>query len=88
MNGKKILGLLLAALMLTSAAWAAEDVTVEVDGRTVPAFVEDSVTYVQLTTLLEILGGWETQWDRRPDRLGGDRSVYAGCTHAEELRAG
>lgn len=62
MKGKRILGLLLAALLLGSTARAA-DITVTVEGRAVPAFVEDGVTYVQLTPFLEFLGGWETQWD-------------------------
>lgn len=64
MHGKKILGLLLAALLLTGSARAADDVTVTVEGQTVPAFAEDSVTYVQLAALLETMGGWETRWDR------------------------
>ena len=34
-----------------------------VDGRAVPAYAEDGVTYVQLSSLLDALGGWETQWD-------------------------
>lgn len=63
MKGKTILSLLLAALMMSGTARAAEDVTVKVEGQTVPAFAENSVTYVQLTSLLETLGGWETQWD-------------------------
>lgn len=62
MKGKRILGLLLAALLLGSTAQAA-DITVTVEGRAVPAFVEDGVTYVQLTPFLEFLGGWETRWD-------------------------
>ncbi|MDE7218920.1 MAG: cell wall hydrolase [Oscillospiraceae bacterium] len=64
MKGKKILGLLLAALLFTSKAGAWDDVTVTVGSETVPAFVETGVTYVQLTALLEAMGGWETQWDR------------------------
>lgn len=63
MKGKTILSLLLAALLLSGAARAADDVTVTVDGKAVPAFAEDSVTYVQLAPLLKALGGWETQWD-------------------------
>lgn len=62
MKGKQILGLLLAALLLGSTARAA-DITVTVEGRPVPAFVEDGITYVQLTSLLEFLGGWETRWN-------------------------
>lgn len=62
MKGKRILGLLLAAQLLGSAALAS-DVTVTVEGRQVPAFVKDGVTYVQLTPFLEFLGGWETRWD-------------------------
>ena len=62
MKGKRILGLLLAGLLLGSTARAA-DITVTVEGRPVPAFVEEGVTYVQLTPFLEHLGGWETQWD-------------------------
>lgn len=62
MKGKRILGLLLAALLLGPTAQAA-DITVTVEGRDVPAFVEDGVTYVQLTPFLEFLGGWETRWD-------------------------
>ena len=63
MKGKRILGLLLAGLLLGSTAQAA-DITVTVEGSPVPAFVEDGVTYVQLTPFLEFLGGWETQWDQ------------------------
>lgn len=62
MRGKQILGGFLAALLLGSTARAA-DITVTVEGSPVPAFVEDGVTYVQLTPFLEFLGGWETQWD-------------------------
>ena len=62
MKGKRILGLLLAGLLLGSTAQAA-DITVTVEGSPVPAFVEEGVTYVQLTPFLEHLGGWETQWD-------------------------
>ena len=62
MRGKRILGGFLAALLLGSTAQAA-DITVTVEGSPVPAFVEDGVTYVQLTPFLEFLGGWETQWD-------------------------
>ena len=62
MRGKRILGGILAALLLGSTARAA-DITVTVEGSPVPAFVEDGVTYVQLTPFLEFLGGWETQWD-------------------------
>ena len=62
--GKKLLGALLTALLLASPAGAAETVaTVTVDGRAVPAYAEDGVTYVQLSSLLDALGGWETQWD-------------------------
>ena len=63
MKGKTILSLLLAALLMSGTARASENVTVKVDGQTVPAFAENSVTYVQLAPLLETLGGWETQWD-------------------------
>ena len=62
MKGNRILGLLLAGLLLGSTAQAA-DITVTVEGSPVPAFVEEGVTYVQLTPFLEHLGGWETQWD-------------------------
>ena len=62
MKGKRILGLLLAGLLLGSTARAA-DITVTVEGSSVPAFVEEGVTYVQLTPFLEHLGGWETRWD-------------------------
>lgn len=62
--GKKLLGALLTALLLASPAGAAETVvTVTVDGRAVPAYAEDGVTYVQLSSLMDALGGWETQWD-------------------------
>lgn len=71
MNGKKMLGSLLAALLLAAPAHAAVDVTVTVDGETVPAFAENGVTYVRLTDLLETMGGWETQWD------GGARTATA-----------
>lgn len=70
MRGKRLLGLLLAALLLTAGA-RAEDVTVTVKEKTVPAFAEDGVTYVQLSSLLLALGGWETQWD------GGVRTASA-----------
>lgn len=62
MKGKRILGLLLAGLLLGSTARAA-DITVTVEGSSVPAFVEEGVTYVQLAPFLEHLGGWETRWD-------------------------
>lgn len=62
MKGKKLLGLLSAAILLTSTANAAE-VTVAVDDRTVPAYAEDGVTYVQLVSLLEALGGWTVYWN-------------------------
>ena len=52
MKGKRILGLLLAGLLLGSTAQAA-DITVTVEGRPVPAFVEEGVTYVQLAPFLE-----------------------------------
>jgi len=63
MDMKRILGLLLAALMLTAPAWAADDITVTVEDTDVPAFAEDGVTYVQLSSLLYALGGWDTRWD-------------------------
>lgn len=62
MNGKKLLCGLLAAFLLSAPAHAAE-VTVAVDGQTVPAYAEDGVTFVQLSALLEALGGWTTYWD-------------------------
>lgn len=62
-KGKKLLGLLLAALLLSVPARAEDTVTVTVGGEAVPAFAEGGVTYVQLTPLLEALGGWETAWD-------------------------
>ena len=65
MNGKRILSFLLTAFLLTGVARAGENVTVTAGGRTVPAFVEDGVTYVQLTSLMDALGGWETQWDHQ-----------------------
>lgn len=65
MNGKKILSFLLSAFLLAGSARAGEDVTVTVEGEPVPAFVEDGVTYVQLTSLLELLGGWEAAWDHQ-----------------------
>ena len=60
---KRMLGLLLAALLLTVPARAADDITVTVEGETMPAFAEDGVTYVQLVPLLKALGGWEVSWD-------------------------
>lgn len=63
MKGKKYLGLLLAVLLFASEARARENVTVTVDGETVPAFAEAGVTYVRLADLLEEMGGWETRWD-------------------------
>ena len=55
-------GLLLAALLLAQTALAGESVAVTVDGAPVPAFVEGGTTYVQLSPLLEAIGGWETAW--------------------------
>ena len=64
MIGKKLLGALLTALLLASAAGAVEtEVMVTVDGTAIPAYAEDGVTYVQLSSLLDALGGWETQWN-------------------------
>lgn len=63
MKKRTLAGLLLAGLLLTAPARAEEDITVTVDGAAIPAFVEEGVTYVQLTSLLEALGGWETAWD-------------------------
>lgn len=62
MNGRKLLGLLLAGALLAGTARAAE-VTVTVEGTAVPAFAEDGVTYAELPALLEALGGWVTCWD-------------------------
>ena len=63
MNVKRILSLLLAALLLAAPAGAADNITVTVEDTVVPAFAEDGVTYVQLSSLLYALGGWETRWD-------------------------
>lgn len=63
---KKFLKWLAAALtacLLGTSANAAE-VTVSVDDTTVPAFAEEGVTYVQLSALLEALGGWSSYWDQ------------------------
>lgn len=62
MRGKTLLALLLAFFLLAADA-RAEEITVTVADTTVPAFAEDGVTYVQLSSLLYALGGWETQWD-------------------------
>lgn len=62
MIGKKLSSLLLSALLLSGTAHGA-DVAVSVDGREIPAYAEEGVTYAELPSLLEALGGWETFWD-------------------------
>lgn len=76
MKGKTILSLLLAALLLSGTARAAEDVMVTVDGQTVPAFAENSVTYVQLSSLLENLGGWKTRWDSEARMASAETALF------------
>ena len=63
MKVKKLLILLLTAFLLGIPAGAADDITVTVEDTSLPAFAEGGVTYVQLSALLEALGGWETSWD-------------------------
>lgn len=75
MKGKRILGLLLAGLLLGSTARAA-DITVTVEGSPVPAFVEKGVTYVQLTPFLEHLGGWETRWDHDAHTASAETDLF------------
>ena len=62
MKGRKTLCLLLAALCLVQAASALE-VTVDGEPLAGEAFLSQGTTYVQMTALLEALGGWETWWD-------------------------
>ena len=59
---KKYLLILLAALALAGPA-RASDVAVSAGGRDIPAFAEEGVTYAELPSLLEALGGWATYWD-------------------------
>ena len=75
MKGKKLLGLLLAVLLLTVGA-RAEDVTVTVKDTAVPAFAEDGVTYVQLSSLLSALGGWKTQWDSGAHTASAETALF------------
>lgn len=60
--------MLLAAILAVQAAPAAQakdDITVSVDGEELSglAFAQEDVTYIQLSALLEALGGWEAVWD-------------------------
>jgi len=54
-------------LLAVPTAQAKDDIAVTVDGEELsgPAFLRDDVTYVQLSALLEALGGWETDWDNQ-----------------------
>lgn len=63
MKVKKLIILLLIVFLLGVPAGAADDITVTVEETSLPAFAEGGVTYVQLSSLLEALGGWETCWD-------------------------
>lgn len=67
MKWRYLLCLLLAAMLIAPAAQAMDDVAVTVDGEELSglAFVRDDVTYIQLSALLEALGGWETVWDEQ-----------------------
>ncbi len=69
-------GLLLAALLLAQTALAGESVAVTVDGAPVPAFVEGGTTYVQLSPLLEAIGGGDRLGPSRQGRLGGNGAVH------------
>ena len=69
-------GLLLAALLLAQTALAGESVAVTVDGAPVPAFVEGGTTYVQLSPLLEAIGGWETAWDHHARGASAGKGLF------------
>ncbi|MDE7262549.1 MAG: cell wall hydrolase [Oscillospiraceae bacterium] len=67
MRWRTLFSLLLAVLLAVSTARARDEVTVTVDGETLDgtAFLQEDVTYIQLSALLEALGGWETVWDNQ-----------------------
>lgn len=75
MKVKRLLALLLTVLLFTVRAQA-EDVTVTVKDKAVPAFAEDGVTYVQLSSLLHVLGGWETRWDGGTHIASADTDLF------------
>lgn len=52
-------------MLAVPTAQAKDDVMVTVDGEELSglAFVQEDVTYVQLSALLEAMGGWEAVWD-------------------------
>ena len=65
-------------MLAAPTAQAKDDITVSVDGEELagPAFVLDDTTYVQLSALLEALGGWETVWDERANAAAAETDLF------------
>lgn len=63
-TGRLICGLL-AAMSLSSPAYAVRTVPVQVDGTQLPgqSYLEEGITYVPLRFLLDAFGGWNISWD-------------------------
>ena len=75
-------------MLAAPTAKAVDDVTVTVDGEELDglAFVREDVTYIQLTALLEAVGGWEAVWDEQANAAMAQTSLFTltvpfQCTH-------
>lgn len=75
MNGKTLLGVFAAAILLTGGA-AAADIAVDVDGQSIPAYAEDGVTYAELSSLLDALGGWTIDWDHEAQMSSAETDLF------------
>ena len=67
---------LLAVALAVPTAQAIDDVTVSVEGESLPAVVREDVTYIQLSSLLEALGGWVAVWDEQSNAATAETDLF------------
>ena len=65
-------------MLAAPTAQAKDDVMVTVDGEELSglAFVREGVTYIQLTALLDALGGWEAVWDDQANAAWAETGLF------------
>ena len=75
-------------MLAVPTAQAKDDITVTVDGEELSglAFVQEDVTYVQLSALLEAVGGWETVWNGESNAIMAETGLFTltvpfQCSH-------
>ena len=65
-------------MLAVPTAQAKDDITVTVDGDELSgmAFVQEDVTYVQLSALLEAVGGWEAVWNGESNAVMAETGLF------------